>query len=160
MASPQIILYTNHRCPYAHRAHITLEELGLPYEEVIIDLDKPREPWYLKVNPVSSSFSKLGPFVEPMSTSAASSPRSNTATPTSRMRSSPNLPLSRSFLPTDIPHTCCQPQMPPRRLPLPERASTSSWIHGALRLAPLCSLSFAHRARRRSRPRHKSGLLR
>jgi len=51
MASPQITLYTNHRCPYAHRAHIALEELGLPFEEVIIDLDKPREPWYLKVNP-------------------------------------------------------------------------------------------------------------
>lgn len=52
MAEPQIILYTNHRCPYAHRAHIALEELGLPFEEVIIDLTKPREPWYLKINPV------------------------------------------------------------------------------------------------------------
>ncbi|KIW07684.1 hypothetical protein, variant [Verruconis gallopava] len=51
MAPPQITLYTNHRCPYAHRAHITLEELGLPFEEVVIDLDKPREPWYLKINP-------------------------------------------------------------------------------------------------------------
>ena len=49
---PKITLYTNHGCPYAHRAHIALKELGLPYEEVIIDLDKPREPWYLKVNPV------------------------------------------------------------------------------------------------------------
>lgn len=29
-----------------------IKELGLPYEEVIIDLDKPREPWYLEVNPV------------------------------------------------------------------------------------------------------------
>jgi glutathione S-transferase len=28
--------------------------LGLPYEEVIIDLGKPREPWYLEINPVSS----------------------------------------------------------------------------------------------------------
>lgn len=28
------------------------QELNLPYEEVIIDLDKPREPWYLEVNPV------------------------------------------------------------------------------------------------------------
>jgi glutathione S-transferase len=27
------------------------EELGLPYEEVIIDLTTPREPWYLEVNP-------------------------------------------------------------------------------------------------------------
>ena len=49
---PKITLYTNYGCPYAHRVHIALKELGLPYEEVIIDLDKPREPWYLKVNPV------------------------------------------------------------------------------------------------------------
>jgi len=49
--TPKIILYTNHGCPYAHRAHIALNELKLPYEEVIIDLDKPREPWYLEVNP-------------------------------------------------------------------------------------------------------------
>jgi len=49
--TPKIKLYTNHRCPWAHRAHITLRELGLSYEEVIIDLDTPREPWYLEVNP-------------------------------------------------------------------------------------------------------------
>ncbi|EMD93292.1 hypothetical protein COCC4DRAFT_132599 [Bipolaris maydis ATCC 48331] len=49
--APKITLYTNHRCPYAHRAHIVLKELGLPYEEVIIDLDNPREPWYLEINP-------------------------------------------------------------------------------------------------------------
>lgn len=49
---PKIIFYTNHLCPWAHRADITLKELGLPYEEVIIDLNKPREEWYLKINPV------------------------------------------------------------------------------------------------------------
>ncbi|KAF2652687.1 glutathione-S-transferas-like protein omega 1 [Lophiostoma macrostomum CBS 122681] len=49
--APKITLYTNHGCPWAHRAHITIKELGLPYEEVIIDLDTPREPWYLEVNP-------------------------------------------------------------------------------------------------------------
>ena len=49
--TPKIVLYTNHGCPWAHRAHITLKELGLPYEEVIIDLERPREEWYLKVNP-------------------------------------------------------------------------------------------------------------
>ncbi|KAH7383297.1 glutathione-S-transferase-like protein omega 1 [Pyrenochaeta sp. MPI-SDFR-AT-0127] len=49
--APKIKLYTNHRCPWAHRAHIVLKELNLPYEEVIIDLEKPREPWYLEVNP-------------------------------------------------------------------------------------------------------------
>lgn len=52
MAGDKITLYTNHRCPWAHRAHIVIKELGLKYEEVIIDLDKPREPWYLEVNPV------------------------------------------------------------------------------------------------------------
>ena len=49
--APKITLYTNHKCPYAHRAHIVLKELGLEYKEVIIDLDKPREDWYLKINP-------------------------------------------------------------------------------------------------------------
>ncbi|KAF2103526.1 thioredoxin-like protein [Rhizodiscina lignyota] len=47
----KIILYTNHRCPWAHRAHIALEELKLPFEEVIIDLDTPRKPEYLAINP-------------------------------------------------------------------------------------------------------------
>jgi|TARA_R110002003_G_scaffold70_9_gene6362 glutathione S-transferase len=55
--APKITLYTNHRCPWAHRAHIVLKELGLKYDEVIIDLDKPREPWYLEINPVSASSS-------------------------------------------------------------------------------------------------------
>jgi len=50
-SAPKITLYTNHMCPYAHRAHIALKELGLPYEEVIINLDVPREQWYLEINP-------------------------------------------------------------------------------------------------------------
>ncbi|KAJ8613068.1 hypothetical protein MRB53_037120 [Persea americana] len=49
--APKIKFYTNHGCPWAHRAQITLKELGLPYEEVIIPLDKPREQWYLDINP-------------------------------------------------------------------------------------------------------------
>jgi len=49
--APKITLYTNHRCPYAHRAHIALEELNLPFEEVIIDLNTPRPQWYLDINP-------------------------------------------------------------------------------------------------------------
>jgi len=48
---PKITLYTNHSCPWAHRAHIILKELGLPFDEVIIDLETPREEWYLKINP-------------------------------------------------------------------------------------------------------------
>ncbi|OGE52932.1 hypothetical protein PENARI_c009G10305 [Penicillium arizonense] len=51
MSTPKIILYTNRGCPWAHRAHIALKESGLDYEEVTIDLSKPREPWYLDVNP-------------------------------------------------------------------------------------------------------------
>ncbi|KAL2802768.1 thioredoxin-like protein [Aspergillus granulosus] len=51
MAAPKIILYTNHLCPWAHRAHIALKELNLDYEEVIIDIDRPRDPWYLEINP-------------------------------------------------------------------------------------------------------------
>ncbi|ERS95690.1 glutathione S-transferase [Sporothrix schenckii 1099-18] len=47
----KLTFYTNHRCPWAHRAHIALAELGIPFEEVIIDLDRPRDPWYLEVNP-------------------------------------------------------------------------------------------------------------
>ena len=46
-----VTLYTNHSCPWAHRAHITLRALKIPYEEVIIPLDRPRESWYLKINP-------------------------------------------------------------------------------------------------------------
>ncbi|CAM1507599.1 Fc.00g072400.m01.CDS01 [Cosmosporella sp. VM-42] len=50
-STPKIILYTNHHCPWAHRAHIALAELGLPFEEEIIDLSVPRTEEYLKVNP-------------------------------------------------------------------------------------------------------------
>ncbi|KAB5547122.1 thioredoxin-like protein [Coniochaeta sp. 2T2.1] len=47
----KLILYTNHRCPWAHRVHIALNELNIPYDEEIIDLDKPRTEAYLKINP-------------------------------------------------------------------------------------------------------------
>lgn len=47
----KLILYTNRRCPWAHRAHIALQELKLPFEEVTIDLDSPRTPEYLAINP-------------------------------------------------------------------------------------------------------------
>ncbi|KAI6087705.1 glutathione S-transferase domain-containing protein [Hypoxylon rubiginosum] len=51
MAAAKIKLYTNHGCPWAHRAHISLAELNLPFEEEIIDLSVPRTPEYLKINP-------------------------------------------------------------------------------------------------------------
>lgn len=35
----------------AHRAHIAINELELPFEEVTIDIFKPRDPWYLEINP-------------------------------------------------------------------------------------------------------------
>ncbi|KAI0892093.1 glutathione S-transferase domain-containing protein [Annulohypoxylon nitens] len=51
MTAPNIKLYTNHGCPWAHRAHIALAELQLPFEEEIINLAVPRTPEYLKINP-------------------------------------------------------------------------------------------------------------
>lgn len=67
----KLVLYTNHRCPCklplpippahnhrqanpppgAHRVHIALNELGIPYSEEIVDLDTPRTEAYLKINP-------------------------------------------------------------------------------------------------------------
>jgi hypothetical protein len=49
----KITLYTNHGCGWSHRVHIVLKELGLEYEEVLIDMDVPRPDWFLKLNPVS-----------------------------------------------------------------------------------------------------------
>ncbi|KAI3319566.1 thioredoxin-like protein [Xylariaceae sp. AK1471] len=50
-STPKLRLYTNHGCPWAHRAHIALSELKIPFEEEIIDLTVPRTAEYLKVNP-------------------------------------------------------------------------------------------------------------
>jgi len=50
-ATDTLTLYTNRKCPWAHRAHIALNELKVPFEEVTIPLDRPRDPWYLEVNP-------------------------------------------------------------------------------------------------------------
>ncbi|KAG0287635.1 hypothetical protein BGZ98_004566, partial [Dissophora globulifera] len=50
--SEKIVLYNHLRCPYAARAVIALAETKHEYEEVIIDLTKPRPDWYLKdINP-------------------------------------------------------------------------------------------------------------
>ncbi|KAI8618246.1 thioredoxin-like protein [Chytriomyces sp. MP71] len=46
----KITLYTN-RGLWAHRVHIALEELGLPYEEVRVDTSVPRASEYLAINP-------------------------------------------------------------------------------------------------------------
>ncbi|KAK4569397.1 hypothetical protein LTR86_003160 [Recurvomyces mirabilis] len=72
---PKIILYTNHNCPYAQRAHIALDELNLQYEEVIIDLNTPRPQWYLDINPrglvPSIKYSVPGLFDEEIITESA-----------------------------------------------------------------------------------------
>lgn len=62
MAARKIILYTNLSCPWAHRAHIALRETGLDFEQVLIDLDTPREPWYLEINPVIMPLPDSHPF--------------------------------------------------------------------------------------------------
>ncbi|KAK7941135.1 uncharacterized protein PG986_013522 [Apiospora aurea] len=54
MGSPRtdkIILYTNHTCTWANRADVVLAELRVPFEERIINVDGPRPPDFLKINP-------------------------------------------------------------------------------------------------------------
>lgn len=51
--APKITLWTNPDSPWVNRLEIAMKELNLAYEEVHIDLSKPREDWFLKVNPVS-----------------------------------------------------------------------------------------------------------
>ncbi|KAJ0120983.1 glutathione s-transferase domain-containing protein [Diaporthe amygdali] len=46
-----IILYTNHTCTWANRANVCLTELGIPFEERIINVDGPRPAEFLKLNP-------------------------------------------------------------------------------------------------------------
>ncbi|KAI0015754.1 thioredoxin-like protein [Xylariomycetidae sp. FL0641] len=51
VSPPKLKLYTNHGCPWAHRVHIALAELQLPFDEELIDLSQPRTPQYLQINP-------------------------------------------------------------------------------------------------------------
>lgn len=55
VSEPDILLLsitaTNKLFIGAHRAHIALAELGLPFEEEIIDLSAPRTAEYLAINP-------------------------------------------------------------------------------------------------------------
>ena len=54
IAPDKYIFYTHPTSPYTQRVHIALNYLNVPYEAVDIDLKKPREEWYLQVNPVST----------------------------------------------------------------------------------------------------------
>ncbi|KAI1847006.1 hypothetical protein JX266_006881 [Neoarthrinium moseri] len=47
----KLILYTNYTCTWANRANVALTELGIPFEERIINVDGPRPPEFLKLNP-------------------------------------------------------------------------------------------------------------
>ncbi|KAF3769317.1 thioredoxin-like protein [Cryphonectria parasitica EP155] len=47
----KLILYTNHTCTWANRANVALTELGVPFEERIINVDGPRPAEFLKLNP-------------------------------------------------------------------------------------------------------------
>ncbi|KAJ5657809.1 uncharacterized protein N7484_001458 [Penicillium longicatenatum] len=46
-----ITLYTAHHCPWAQRAQITLRELDLEFETVLVNINIPRTPEYLAINP-------------------------------------------------------------------------------------------------------------
>ncbi|KAG8159177.1 hypothetical protein KVR01_010838 [Diaporthe batatas] len=46
-----IVLYTNHTCTWANRADVCLAELGIAFEERIINVDGPRPADFLKLNP-------------------------------------------------------------------------------------------------------------
>ncbi|ORY61573.1 thioredoxin-like protein [Pseudomassariella vexata] len=50
-SNDKLILYTNHTCTWANRANVALSELGIPFEERIINVDGPRPPSFLKLNP-------------------------------------------------------------------------------------------------------------
>jgi len=145
--APNITLYTNHGCPYAHRAHIALKELKLPYEEIIIDLDKPREPWYLEINPV-----RLQPHHHPQSPplhqqaplthslpSAASSLPLNTPTASSTQKSSPSPPSSAASSPTRTRRLYSQPRSRAPRHPCSAHASTSSATRTTARSRRTCT---------------------
>lgn len=53
---PKLTFYNHRVSPFGHRVLITLKELKLPHEEVHMDLSKPREEWFLKLNPVNTPY--------------------------------------------------------------------------------------------------------
>ncbi|KUI67146.1 Glutathione S-transferase Z2 [Cytospora mali] len=47
----KLILYTNYTCTWANRANVCLTELGISFEERIINVDGPRPADFLAINP-------------------------------------------------------------------------------------------------------------
>ncbi|KAI0133921.1 thioredoxin-like protein [Xylariales sp. AK1849] len=47
----KLILYTNYTCTWANRVNMALAELTIPFEERIINVDGPRPPEFLRLNP-------------------------------------------------------------------------------------------------------------
>ncbi|ROW00336.1 hypothetical protein VMCG_07325 [Cytospora schulzeri] len=50
-AENTLILYTNHTCTWANRANVCLAEIGISFEERIINVDGPRPADFLALNP-------------------------------------------------------------------------------------------------------------
>ena len=48
---PKLTLYTSKTSFFGQRVNIVLNHLKVPFEEVLIPLDRPREPWFLAINP-------------------------------------------------------------------------------------------------------------
>jgi glutathione S-transferase len=48
---PKLTLYTSKTSVYGQRVNILLHHLQVPFAEVLIPLDRPRELWYLTINP-------------------------------------------------------------------------------------------------------------
>ncbi|ROW05887.1 hypothetical protein VPNG_08039 [Cytospora leucostoma] len=47
----KLVLYTNNTCTWANRANVCLTEIGVPFEERIINVDGPRPADFLALNP-------------------------------------------------------------------------------------------------------------
>ncbi|KAG0270094.1 hypothetical protein DFQ27_000752 [Actinomortierella ambigua] len=51
MSAQKFTLFSSVVCPWAQRARVAIAETGLKAETVEIDLTRPRDPWYLEINP-------------------------------------------------------------------------------------------------------------
>ena len=51
----QFFAFPGKTCPYAQRTHITLLELGIPFDITEVTA-MPKPDWFLKINPVSTRY--------------------------------------------------------------------------------------------------------